>query len=298
MDRKVYKKEAYKVSLISIISNVFLMIFKLIAGLVTFSYAMISDAVHTASDVFTSIIVIIGIKISSKDSDENHEYGHERFECIAAILLAVMLFATGVGILYVAIEKMIKGNYEVLAFGWLALIAAIVSIIVKEVMFQLTIRVSKKINSSALKADAWHHRSDALSSIGSLIGVVGAMLGVPVLDSVASLIICLFILKAAFDIFKDAVSKLTDEACDKQVETDIFNVISETEGVKQIDNLKTRKFGDKVYVQVDICALSSLTLPQSHDIAEMVEKNVKEKFNFVKDCFVHINPIEEKNKEE
>ncbi len=292
MDNKTFKKEVYKVSIFSIVSNVVLMIFKLIAGIVANSYALISDAVHTGSDVFSTFIVMIGVRISSKDSDDNHEFGHERFESIAAIMLAVILFITGIGICYAGISKIAKGDYEILEFGWLALSVAIISIVTKEVMYQYTIRVSKKINSGALKADAWHHRSDALSSIGSLIGVVGAMLGVPILDAISSLIICLFIFKVAVDIFLDAVSKLTDEACDKQTEEQLYKLIKSVEGVINIDNLKTRKFGNKVYVQVDICADKNLNLTKSHNIAENVEIAVLTEFNIVKECFVHVNPCE------
>lgn len=290
MDNINFKKEAYKISIFSIVSNVVLMIIKLIAGVLAHSYAMITDAIHTGSDVFSTFIVIIGVKISSKESDENHEFGHERFESIAAILLAVMLFATGIGICYAGISKIVSGNYETLSFGWLALGAAIISILTKEVMYQLTIKVSKKFNSSALRADAWHHRSDALSSIGSLIGVVGAMLGVPVLDAISSLVICVFIFKVAFDIFMDAVSKLTDEACDKQTEEKIFDVIKNCDGVVNVDSLKTRKFGTKVCVQVAICVDNNLDVTRSHNIAENVEELILNEFNFVKECFVHVNP--------
>lgn len=292
MDNKNFKKEAYKISIFSIACNVVLMIIKLIAGVLAHSYAMITDAVHTGSDVFSTFIVMVGVKISSKESDDNHEFGHERFESIAAILLAVMLFATGVGICYAGISKIVKGDYAVLTFGWLALGAAIISIIIKEVMYQLTIRVSKKFDSSALKADAWHHRSDALSSVGSLIGVVGALCGVPVLDAIASLIICVFIFKVAIEIFMDAVSKLTDEACDKLTEEKISNTILSCDGVINIDSLKTRKFGSKVYVQVDICVDKNLDLTNSHNIAENVESLVLTQFSFIKECFVHVNPCE------
>lgn len=290
MDDKAKIKKAYTVSIISIIGNIVLMIFKLFAGLISNSISLISDAVHTASDVLSTFVVMFGIKIANKQSDTKHPFGHERFECVAAIILAIMLCATGVGIGYVGVNKIITSNFEVLSVGGLALSAAIFSIVVKEAMYWYGSIVANQINSGALRADAWHHRSDALSSIGSLVGVIGAMAGVPILDAIASIIICLFIVKAAISIFVDAIRKMTDEACDEQTQSEIFDLIINLDGVINIDSLKTRKFGDKVYVEVDICADETLPLKVSHKIAEDVEKTTKNKFKFVKDCFVHVNP--------
>ena len=185
-----FEKIASKVSLVSIIGNLILSVFKLLAGILAHSGAMVSDAVHSASDVFSSIIVIIGVKFSSKDSDREHPYGHERFECVAAIILSVVLFITGLAIGVGTIRDIIGGHYESLAIpGMLALVAAIVSIIAKEAMYRYTKIYAKRIDSSALMADAWHHRSDALSSIGALIGIAGARIGYPVLDPIARIVI-------------------------------------------------------------------------------------------------------------
>ena len=178
-----FKKVANKVAFITIIQNVLLSVFKLLAGIFAHSNAMISDAIHSASDVFSTIVVIIGVKLASKDSDKEHPYGHERLECVAANILAMVLLFTGLEIGSKAIKDIFSGNYSNLkAPGVLALIAAIVSIVVKEIMYWYTRHYAKKIDSSALMADAWHHRSDALSSIGALIGISGAMLGYPVGD--------------------------------------------------------------------------------------------------------------------
>ena len=219
MENLQLEKTAIKISIITIIINLILSVFKLLAGILGSSFALISDAVHSASDVFSTIIVIIGVKISAKKPDKNHPFGHERFECVAAILLAVVLFATGAGIGYSGVCSLIDGSYKNISIiGVLPLVAAIISIAVKEGMFWYTYLAAKKINSSALKADAWHHRSDALSSVGSLVGVVGAMCGVPVLDTIACIVICLFIFKAAIQIFIDAIKKMTDEACDEKTQ--------------------------------------------------------------------------------
>ncbi|MDO5521203.1 MAG: cation diffusion facilitator family transporter [bacterium] len=279
------------VSVNSIITNIILSIFKFIAGIFAHSGAMISDAIHSASDVMSTVIVIIGVKISGKAADREHQYGHERYECVAAIILAIILAATGAAIGYEAILKIIEGKYQDLVIpGKLALIAAVVSIIVKEIMYWYTRSAAKKLNSTALMADAWHHRSDALSSIGSLIGVAGSRMGFPILDKVASLGICFFIVKAALSIFADAIRKMIDESCDKELEEEMRSRITKQEGVIAIDILKTRKFGDKIYVDVEIVVDGNLSLFESHRIAEKVHDEVEHQFNTVKHCMVHVNP--------
>ena len=213
------KKVAVKVSVVGMIGNILLTIFKFIAGIVAHSGAMTSDAVHSASDVFGGLIVIIGVRFSSKESDSDHPYGHERFECVAALMLSVALFLTGGTIGVSALQKILSGEYRELEIkGQLALIAAITSIVVKEAMFWYTRINAKRIDSTALAAEAWHHRSDALSSVGALIGICGAELGLPILEPIASIVICLFIFKVAFDIFKDAIDRMVDHSCDKELE--------------------------------------------------------------------------------
>ena len=285
------KKIAYKVSLIAIVVNLVLSGFKLFAGIFAKSGAMVSDAIHSASDVFSTFIVMIGIKAANKQADKNHPYGHERIECVAAILLAIVLVATGIGIAVDGVKKISSGIDGTLATpGMLALIAAVVSIVIKEGMFWYTKHYAKKINSGALMADAWHHRSDALSSIGSLVGVGGAMLGLPVLDPIASLVICVFVVKAAIDIAKDALNKMIDTACDEKVVDQMKKIILSVDGVLGIDDIKTRLFGDKIYIDVEICCDGNLTLYQSHDIAEKVHDLLEQTFDNVKHCTVHVNP--------
>ena len=288
------EKVAVRTSIITIIINTLLSVFKLIAGVLGASMALISDAVHSASDVFSTVIVLIGVKISSKKADKKHPFGHERFECVAAIVLAVVLFATGAGIGYSGVENIVTGAYNDLEVPKvIALVAAAVSIVVKEAIFWYTLVAAKKVNSSALKADAWHHRSDALSSIGSLVGVVGAMCGVPVLDSVACLVICVMILVAAIKIFIDAVKKMTDEACDEKTEGEIRDYIASCNGVMSIDELLTRIFGNRVYVIVEIACKRDLPLYEAHDIAEKVHRGIEENFPLVKHITVHVNPFSE-----
>ncbi len=282
---------AYKVSAVSIAVNLILSFLKLVAGILSSSGAMISDAVHSASDVFSTIIVIVGVAMSGKKSDADHQYGHERMECMASLLLAAILALTGGGIGISGIRKIADGNYEKLAVpGMLALIAAVVSIAVKEWMYWYTRAAAKKINSGALMADAWHHRSDALSSVGAFVGIFGARMGYPVLDTAASVAICLFIEKAAFDIFRDAMDKMVDKSCPDELMEQMKEAVRREEGVIDIDDMKTRLFGDKIYVDVEFSADGRKSLEESHDIAERVHVAIEREFPAVKHCMVHVNP--------
>ena len=280
-----------RVSRNSIFVNLLLAIGKLAAGIFGNSAAMVSDAVHSASDVFSTVIVMVGVKLSGKESDANHPYGHERLECVAAILLAVILAATGLGIGYQGIEVIWSGDTgKINVPTMLPLIAAIVSIAVKEGMYWYTIAVAKKLQSGALKADAWHHRSDALSSVGSFAGILGAKIGFPVLDPVASIVISIFILKAVYDIFMDAVGKLTDEACDAQTVEQMRQCILGRDGVFGIDDIKTRMFGNKIYMDIEIQCDGNMTLFAAHEVAEDVHDEIERAFPNVKHCMVHVNP--------
>lgn len=286
-----FQQVANKVSLITIIGNVVLSVVKLLAGIIAHSNAMISDAIHSASDVFSTFVVIIGIRLASKKPDKEHPYGHERLECVAAIILAIVLFITGLGIGTEALRNILHGNYSDLQVpGVLALIAAIISIVSKEGMYWYTRYYAKKIDSSALMADAWHHRSDAFSSIGALIGIGGARLGFPIMDSIASLVIFLFIVKAAFDIFKDAMDKMVDHSCDGETEKQIYDCVMKNEKIMGIDLLQTRIFGNKIYVDVEIQADASYTLQEAHNIAEAVHDDIEQNFSKVKHIMVHVNP--------
>lgn len=283
---------AIKVSRQSIAVNLLLSAGKLAAGILGRSAAMISDAVHSASDVLSTIIVMVGLKLSARAADRDHEYGHERLECIAAVLLAAVLALTGVGIGISGVKGILSAQDGGLAIpSMLALWAAVISIAVKEGMYWYTRWAAKKCSSAALMADAWHHRSDALSSIGSLIGIAGARLGLPVLDPVASLVICLFILKASLDIFRDAVEKLTDRAASPKLEREMEVLILQQNGVESLDLLKTRQFGSRVYVDVEFSADGSLSLVEAHSIAQAVHDQIESAFPAVKHCMVHVNPV-------
>lgn len=283
---------AYHVSRMSIGANTLLSIGKVLAGIFANSGAMITDGIHSASDVISTFVVILGIKLSNKDADADHEYGHEKLECMASLVLGTFLLATGLGIGWVGLEKIFSGNIDTLAIpGILALVAALVSIVVKEAMYWYTRYYAKKINSTALMADAWHHRSDSLSSIGAFIGILGARLGFAILDPIASLVICVFIAKAAYDILKDATDKLVDKSCDAKVEKAMKEKLEKLPGVYKVDALRTRLSGSRVFVDTEISADQNFTFIKSHEIAENAHNAILEDFPQVKSCMVHINPI-------
>ena len=285
-----FERTAVKVSMVSIIGNAVLSLLKFLAGIVAHSGAMVSDAVHSASDVFSSIIVIIGVKISAREADKEHPYGHERFECVAAIILSVVLLVTGLLIGKSALEQVLSGDFSGSeAPGILALVAAVISIVAKEAMYWYTRFYAKKLDSGALMANAWHHRSDALSSVGALIGIVFARMGYRIVEPIASLIICLLILKATYDIFKDAVSKMVDSG-DEALEQEIRELAQKQEDVRGVDMIHTRVFGNRIYVDIEISADGSMTLEEGHEVAERVHDVIESSFPKVKHIMVHVNP--------
>lgn len=288
----IHPPSGVRVTINTLIVNALLSVFKLFAGLAAQSAAMISDAVHSFSDIFSTIIVLVGIRMARRKADKDHPYGHERMECVTAILLAAILCATGVYIGSQGINKVSNSlTAPVVIPGVLALIAAILSIIIKELMYWYTRSAAKKIDSPALMASAWHHRSDSLSSIGSFIGILGARLGYPIMDSVACIIICLFILKAACDIFLDAIGKMTDRACSDNVVEQMKNIILSQKDVLCIDQLTTRLFGNRIYIDVEVGADDTISLNASHQIAHKVHDVIENAFPKVKHCMVHINPV-------
>ncbi len=291
MSSTMEKRLTIKVSRVSIIVNIGLTLMKLVAGIAAHSSAMVADAVHSASDVFGSFLVIIGANVSGKEADKAHPYGHDRMECVVSIVLANILLLVGLGIGMSGLQKITGGDYSQLAVpGVAALVAAVLSIVVKEGLFWYTIAAARKINSVSLKAEAWHHRSDALSSIGSFAGILGARLGFPVLDPVASVVIALFIIKVAVDIFRETMDRLVDRACGEETEAAMRRVINACDGVLGIDELRTRLFGAKMYVEVEIAADGRQSLAKAHDIAVRVHNGIEENFPLVKHCVVHVNP--------
>jgi cation diffusion facilitator family transporter len=289
--KRTNEQQAMRASRITIYINVILTVFKLAAGVIGNSTAMIADAMHSFSDMYTTFIVMIGVKLANKKSDKDHPYGHERFECVAAILLAVVLVFTGAGIGWSGISKIIAGDYEAMQiYGFLPLAAAVTTITVKAMLFLYKRGVAKKVNSAALMADAWHHLSDSLSSIGSFIGILGAMLGFPIFDPLAAVVICLFIFKVALDVFRDAVGKMTDKSCGDDVINEIRSTAMSCEGVLGVDDIKTRLFGYMFYLDIEISADGGQTLSEAHVIAKRLHDILESQFEHMKHCMVHVNP--------
>ena len=282
-----------KLSQVGILGNVLLAAFKLFAGIIGKSGAMVSDAVHSLSDVFATVVAYFGVLLSRQEEDARHPYGHERLECVASLVLGLILAGTGIGIGYAGIRKLLFERDAVDVPTMLPLIAAVVSIVVKESMFWYTMYYAKKMNSSAFKADAWHHRSDAISSVGSFIGIGLAKLGFPFMDPVASLIICILILKVAYDIIKDAIAKMLDTSCGEDFEQKLRSFILEQPGVEQIDLLHTRQFGNKIYMDLEIAVNRDISLVDAHAIAERVHQNIETNYPNVKHVMIHVNPLEE-----
>ena len=287
-EQKIIKK----LSEVGILGNILLAAFKLFAGIFGKSGAMVSDGVHSLSDVFATLIAYIGVRLSKKEEDAEHPYGHERLECVASLILGLILAGTGLGIGYSGIRKLLVERAALEVPTMLPLIAAIVSIVVKEGMFWYTMYYARKLDSAAFKADAWHHRSDAISSVGSFIGIGMAKLGFPIMDPIAGLIICILILKVAYDIIRDALNKMLDTSCSCDFEQQLRSFIESQPGVKHVDLLHTRQFGNKIYVDLELAVRRDISLVDAHSIAESVHSSVEKQFPNIKHVMIHVNPEE------
>ena len=291
MSKSKIEEAATHVSVVCMAGNLILAAAKFVAGFAGNSGAMVSDAVHSSSDILGGLIVVAGVKMASRPSDKTHPYGHERIECIAALLLGGILFVVGLTIGWEALKSIFTGAYRLDEQpGVIALAAVVLSIVSKEAMFWYTWATARRFDSASLRAEAWHHRSDALSSVGALIGIAGARLGRPVMEPAASFVICLFILKAGIDIFRDTVDKLVDHASDDKTVAALRRCVMAQPGVMGIDLLNTREFGNRIYVDIEIRVDGSLTLREAHGIAENVHHSVEKEFAKVKHVMVHVNP--------
>ncbi len=280
-----------RLSLTGIVGNAALSAFKLFAGVAGQSSAMVSDAAHSLSDVLATLIALVGVLLSKRAADDDHPYGHERFESVAALLLGLILLATGGLIGKVGLEDLLSGNDARRGGpGLIALVAAVVSIAVKEAMYWYTRRCALRLDSAAFMADAWHHRSDALSSVGSLIGIAGARMGYPALDPAAGVAICLVIVAVALRTTRDALGQLLDTSCGRSYDRELENFIAAQEGVVRVDLLRTRRFGNRVYVDLEIAVDGDTSLRKAHSVAERVHLRVEQRFSGVKHIMIHVNP--------
>jgi len=260
-----------------------------VSGILGCSTAMIADGIHTLSDIITTFMVILSLKISSKKEDAEHPYGHEKFEPIYGKIISTLLLLTGIFIAYKGIKNLFLGNY--IKPKSIAIIASMVSILVKEILYRYTIQTAKKIQSISMEADAWHHRSDALSSVGTFIGILGAKLGFTILDPITTIIVSLFIIKVAVKFYIKSVKELVDTSADDDTLIKIRKEVLKISGVEKIYKLKTRCFGSKLYVDIEIYVDSKISVEEGHTIATKVHDHIENKFKNIKHCMVHVEPF-------
>lgn len=286
------EKEIYKVTIIGAIGNLSLLIFKFIAGFLSNSAAMIADAVHSLSDFLTDIVVMIFVRISSKDEDENHHYGHGKFETLATVIIGIVLVAVGFGIMKNGITSIIevtKGN-TIKSPGIIALVAALVSIIVKEILYRYTVIMGKKLDSPSVIANAWHHRSDAFSSIGTTLGIGGAIIlgnKWTILDPIAAVVVSFFILKVAYQLTKAGLDELLEKSLPKEIEKKIIDILLSFDEISSPHHLRTRRIGKSYSIEVHIRMDGAMSLYDAHQTTVEIEKKLKEGLH--KDIFINIH---------
>ena len=288
-------RRIYRITLAGSIVNIVLLVFKFIAGILGHSAAMIADAIHSLSDFLTDIIVIVFVRLSSKPADHDHDYGHGKYETLATSVIGMALAVVAVMLGWDGIEKIIyvmQGN-QLESPGIIALWAAILSIVLKEWIFRATRKVAKEENSKALEANAWHHRSDAMSSIGTAIGIGGAvMLGDSwaILDPIAAIVVCILIIVTAFKIIRQASGELLEESLPKEIEDKIEQIAYQDPLVSDIHKLHTRRIGNIIAIEMHLRMPSDVTLAESHIHANSIEKSLKQEFGYGTHIMLHIEP--------
>lgn len=290
------EKEIYKVTLIGGAANVALLIFKFIAGIMGNSSAMIADAIHSLSDFVTDVIVIIFVNISGKPQDKDHDYGHGKYETLATTIIGGALGIVAIGILYGGVEKIMlwAEGEQLQSPGTIALWAAVMSIITKELIYQYTIRKGRELDSPAVNANAWHHRSDALSSIGTAAGIGGAILlgeRWVVLDAIASVIVSFFIIKVAYSLIKDGVKELTESSLSDEIENEILDIVTSYPDIVEPHHLRTRRIGNCYAIEMHIRMDGNISLTSAHNRATDIEKSLKEHFGEKTHVAIHVEPV-------
>lgn len=286
-------KTAYRISIKGMAINLLLCLLKGLSGLLIHSVSLLSDAVHSLTDIFSTLVVLLGVKLSSKPADEGHPYGHEKIECVIALFLGLMLFVIGAAVSW---QSYIKWREPSAAFAQNQILdvfaagAAVISIAAKEWMYRFTIKYARQIHSPSMTADAWHHRSDAISSVGSLIGVLGICAGFPLIDVIACFFISIIIFKAAYQICADACKGMIDTAADEPVISEIRENILQNTEVLALDLIKTRQFGSKLYVDVEVTLDHTMSFEQAHHVAHSIEEHLENTIYEIKSCMVHVNP--------
>ena len=290
------EREIYKVTLVGSVGNAILLTFKFVAGIAGNSSAMIADAVHSLSDFVTDILVLVFVSISAKPQDQSHDYGHGKFETIASFLIALALMAAAMGIVVSGTMKFLSwldGN-ELKTPGWIALWAALLSIAIKELLYQYTMHRARKLDSQAMVANAWHHRSDALSSIGAAIGIgLAIWLGQrwTVLDPLASIVVGLMLVKVAYELLKTSMGELTECSLPEEMENEIIEIILSFNDVGQLHNLRTRRIGNRIAIEAHVRMDGQLPLYVVHERATTIEQKLKERFGPTTHVSLHMEPM-------
>ncbi|WP_195251878.1 cation diffusion facilitator family transporter [Romboutsia sp. 1001713B170207_170306_H8] len=282
-------EESNKITKQSIVWNIFLTFIKIIAGIFGKSSAMVADGVHSASDIISSVGVLLGNYISATPVDKEHNYGHEKAETLVSFLLSILLIVVSISIGIEALKSIGKID-KIQIPTELPLVVSIISILIKEYQYRITIKIANKINSPALKADAWHHRSDALSSVAAFIGIAGSMLGFKVLDPIASLVVAVFVAKVGVEILVGSANELMDVSIDIEQENQIKTIAKNTNGVMNLGEIRSRKHGAMAYIDLVICVDGKITVTEGHDIANQLEKDIIRDMEFVKGITVHVEP--------
>lgn len=292
MDRE---KEIYRITLVGSVGNVVLVCIKFLAGVLGHSSAIMADAVHSLSDFLTDIVVLVFVGISGRPQDKSHDYGHGKFETLASLLISLALVGAAIGIIVSGSLRFVSWLHgeDLQAPGIIAFWVAIASIVIKEAMFQYTIRRGRSLESSALTANAWHHRSDALSSVGAALGIAGAIFiggRWTVLDPIASVIVGAMLLKVAVDILRPSLGELTDESLPESTEAEILDIISSSPGVSQPHNLRTRRIGSRIAIEAHIRMDGSMTLQEAHDRTSDIERRLRARFGPSTIVTLHMEP--------
>lgn len=293
---EIRTKQIYRVTLLGMFVNMALFVFKLVAGLIGRSGAMIADAVHSASDFATDIVVLAFVRISAKPRDDDHHWGHGKYETLATLIIGVALFAVGVEILLDSAEKISAVvNGEVLPRpGAIAIVAAALSIVAKELLYRYTIRVGKQIESPSVVANAWHHRSDALSSIGALLGIGAAyFLGEKwrIADPIAAIVVSALIIKVSLDLCRKALEELLEKSLPREVEEAILSIVTANPKVQKPHNLRTRRIGSDIAIEVHIRVEGTMTVFESHEISREIEQSLRKRFGERTAVAIHIEPL-------
>ena len=300
METVIRKRELMRITFAGSVGNLILLLFKFVAGIWGHSSAMLADAVHSLSDFVTDVVVIVFVNISSKPKDAGHDYGHGKYETLATSIIGLALLVVGVSLFWDSLHKVF--DYWVLGEPlesprWIALMAALVSILIKELLFQITYRVGKRQNSQAVIANAWHHRSDALSSIGTTLGIGGAILLGPdwhVLDPLAAMVVSVFIVKVSLELMIPAINDLLEQSLPKEVENEILSIISENPKVKEPHNLRTRRIGNDFAIEVHIRVDGDMSVREAHALTKEIERKLYQKYGNTTHVVIHVEPFRPK----